>query len=456
MTLFYWNPQLETGNARVDAQHKHLFDLTNRLADSVAGDGRLPEVPALVSELMAYAAEHFCDEEKLFCKADISDEAKEQHICAHRSFVARVSEIAAKSDLGQAEIVGEFLEFLVNWLVGHIMQMDRELVNSLPEMGRSNLTQAFPSVQRVLVSALIETERRFRLIAEQAPILIWFSGPTGARDFVNKGWRDLVGVPEGWSDALDWTSLVHPVDRVRYAACLAQLMQSQEPGEIEYRVRDKTGEWRWLLERIIPRIDGDRCVGLTAAATDVTVMKSLNETLEREVAERTKQLETLARTDSLTGLLNRRAFEECLQAEIDTAIRQGQPLAMLYLDADRFKRINDTYGHAVGDAVLVAIADALRQAKAPGDHLARIGGEEFVLLRPGADATEARQQAEAILTAMPQVRFKECPEQITLSIGVTCLAWSDGRDRFMQRADQALRRAKHGGRNRVAVVLNAH
>ena len=455
MTLFYWNPQLETGNALVDAQHKHLFELTNRLADIVGGNGRLPEVAPLVDELMTYAAEHFCAEERLFCKARLSTEATDRHICAHRRFVTRVSEIAARDDLGQAEVVSEFLEFLVNWLVSHIMQMDRRLVRALPHQRPSDLAESFPSVERVLVSALIETDRRFRLIAEQAPVLIWFSGPSGVRDFVNKGWSTLLGVPEGWADALAWAEFIHPEDQARYSACLAHLSASREPGEIEYRVRDSGGAWCWLLERIIPRLDGDRFIGLIAAATDITVMKRLTENLEREVADRTEQLEILARTDPLTGLLNRRAFEERLQSEIALARSGGRPLAMLYVDADRFKRINDDYGHGAGDAVLAGIAATLRTAARPVDHLARIGGEEFVLLMPGADETTARKSALEILTAMPRVRFRTCPESITLSIGLTCLAPGDTGDRFMQRADQALLRAKRGGRNRIAVLPRA-
>lgn len=128
---------------------------------------------------------------------------------------------------------------------------------------------------------------------------------------------------------------------------------------------------------------------------------------------------------------------------------------MLYVDADRFKRINDDYGHGAGDAVLAGIAATLRAAARPVDHLARIGGEEFVLLMPGADEATARKAALEILAAMPRVRFRACPETITLSIGLTCLAPGDTGDRFMQRADQALLRAKRGGRNRIAVLPRA-
>jgi hemerythrin-like metal-binding protein/PAS domain S-box-containing protein len=288
MPLFYWTPQLETGNALVDAQHEALFDLTNRLSDLVAGPYDIPAAAALVAELLTHAQEHFCHEEMLMCKARLTARARDQHVCAHRNLVAQVSEAVGRTDLGDAAAIRDLLDFLVNWLVGHILKLDHRLVQALEDSRPGVVPGASPSVQKVLMTALTETERRFRLVAQQAPALIWLAEADGGRDFVNQGWCDLLGVPGTRPRATDWLALVHPEDRAGYAAQLARLQDRQERGEVEYRVRAAGGDWRWILERILPRLDGARCVGLVAASTDVTALKARQDTLLRDAAERSR------------------------------------------------------------------------------------------------------------------------------------------------------------------------
>jgi diguanylate cyclase (GGDEF)-like protein len=174
-----------------------------------------------------------------------------------------------------------------------------------------------------------------------------------------------------------------------------------------------------------------------------------------ELSAKNELLEHLALTDSLTNLANRRAFEESLGQEVSRTARQCKPLALLFLDLDHFKLVNDTWGHAVGDEVLVDFASTLARLKRRGDLAARIGGEEFAVLLPHTDRTQAGLVAERIrraVAAAPLGRSRPVP--ITVSIGV---AWLPGPDKgdaatLLQNADTALYRAKDEGRNRVAVL----
>ncbi len=168
-----------------------------------------------------------------------------------------------------------------------------------------------------------------------------------------------------------------------------------------------------------------------------------------------RQLADLAlasRRDALTGLPNRRAFEEDLAREASRAVRAGTPLAVVVLDVDRFKAVNDTHGHAAGDAVLQAVAARAAGAIRAGDLLARVGGEEFGILLPAADLARAVDAAERIrmtLAALP-VEAAGIALAITASFGCAALARGETPEELVARADARLYEAKGAGRNRVA------
>lgn len=168
----------------------------------------------------------------------------------------------------------------------------------------------------------------------------------------------------------------------------------------------------------------------------------------RESAER------LARIDPLTGLLNRRAFDEQARGLFSTAQRSGRPLSVLMLDVDHFKAINDRHGHDGGDLVLVAVADRLRQNCRAGDLLARWGGEEFLLLLPETGREQAAALAERIRAELSErpMRHEQQEIPVTLSLGVAELGPELGLSTLIQAADAALYEAKSGGRNRVCVA----
>ena len=163
---------------------------------------------------------------------------------------------------------------------------------------------------------------------------------------------------------------------------------------------------------------------------------------------------TLALQDELTGLHNRRFIQEILAQQIALAQRNARPLAVLILDLDDFKRVNDTHGHLAGDRVLREVAACLRERLRSQDMAGRWGGEEFIVILPDTDAVGAGVLAEQLRQAVAQTRF-ETPQgqalQLTVSIGLHAqeAGASRGRDELLGAADQALYLAKRHGRNRV-------
>lgn len=156
----------------------------------------------------------------------------------------------------------------------------------------------------------------------------------------------------------------------------------------------------------------------------------------------------MATRDQLSGLYNRHYLFEAAEQAISTARRHGNAVSVLMCDIDKFKDINDHYGHAAGDAVIEAVAGVLQQSCRREDIVARCGGEEFVIALVRCDLALARKKAESIRLAVEGLAVLDC--QVTISIGVAFMdPVSDNFEALMHRADDALYRAKHEGRNRV-------
>lgn len=195
-----------------------------------------------------------------------------------------------------------------------------------------------------------------------------------------------------------------------------------------------------------------------AIATTVPALVSLPVSLViirllREVDAARQSAQDLAWNDVLTGLLNRRRFGEVVQRELTGTVRTGQPLAVLLLDLDNFKQINDRHGHAAGDAMLRAVATAILACVRATDHAGRWGGEEFAIALPAANLEQAVVASQRIRKHISDIRVAAAagkPLGCTASIGVAAYKGAgESMESLLNRADQAMYRAKQSGKNRV-------
>ena len=247
--------------------------------------------------------------------------------------------------------------------------------------------------------------------------------------------------------------LVHPEDGPHVLETIRELRSGKEGALIEYRARCKDGAYNWVEASL-------RTIRDPVSRMPTGILSNIREITERKCAEQKLEdayhvAETLAVTDPLTGLPNRRRFDQCLTDEWRRALREQLPLSLLLVDADLFKVFNDTYGHPSGDLCLNRIAEVMRAAAArSGDLAARIGGEEFILLLPNTTPDGARLVAERLCQAM---RDQSIPHSgnpgglVTVSIGCSTLVPRAGQNfkELFGLADQALYAAKAAGRNCV-------
>jgi len=180
-------------------------------------------------------------------------------------------------------------------------------------------------------------------------------------------------------------------------------------------------------------------------------------TMVDRLSELQLQLKDQAMRDPLTGLLNRRYLDETLPREFARAIREGRPIALLMIDVDRFKDVNDTQGHAAGDQVLRALGGLLRAMTRASDVACRWGGEEFVVVLPGAPVDAATRRADDMRLAFASLAIPGQESRVTntFSVGLSVFPrHGDTPESLMEAADRALYRAKDGGRNRVEVAVD--
>ncbi|MDQ3107645.1 MAG: EAL domain-containing protein, partial [Actinomycetota bacterium] len=234
--------------------------------------------------------------------------------------------------------------------------------------------------------------------------------------------------------------LVHPDDVRSVVRTLIETAKGSGSERIECRVRHADGSWRHVESAVSARLDDPTIGGMVLNTRDIT---------ERKVLE--EQLAHQAFHDALTGLANRALFRDRVEHALARMRRQRRPIAVLLLDIDGFKNVNDSLGHAFGDAFLVAVAERLRDLLRPSDTPCRLGGDEFaVLVEDLTDAIDATVVAERILDALRLPFVVDGKEVVTAaSIGIT-IAESTSRDAddLLRNADVAMYTAKSRGRNR--------
>lgn len=291
----------------------------------------------------------------------------------------------------------------------------------------------------------------------------------------NPGWYEMLGYSRHAleNSVFTWENVIHPEDYPRVMSVFDDYISQRTPHyRAEYRCRKEDGTYLWIEDRgyVIARNPDDSVARMVGAHRDIHTRKCSfeqlqrrNQSLEALVVERTLELSrvnqqlqlqldenrSLAERDALTRIANRYRLEKVLLEECNRAERFRLPMALVAMDIDDFKPINDRHGHAVGDKTLMQVVESLEACVRTSDLLARWGGDEFMVVLPKSTLETAKELAERI-----RHKVKETPTVgdfiVTLSLGVVERRVGESPAALMARADQALYRSKAAGKDGVS------
>lgn len=374
----------------------------------------------------------------------------------------------------QAVLTGELREFTLEypchspgehrWFVLHGLPLQGERPGAV--LIHQNVTERHQAEAQLRAN-----EEYFRMLAENMVDIVWKADKEMRFTYINYADRRLRGFDRDEVIGHLITETLTPEGQAILMEVLAQRRQLEasghqgQPLRFEIPQRCKGGGEVWTEIMSMPTYDADGQIsGFQGIGRDVSARRhdeaqriEEQRQLEARLAEAATQqldLQEQANRDPLTGVNNRRYLSETLPRELSRARREGDPVAVIMLDLDHFKQVNDTYGHAAGDEVLKALAALLKRGARDSDVICRYGGEEFVLIMPGMTTEHARQRIELWRTELAGmlVRHGAADIRVTLSAGVAGFpAHGEDMDTLLTRADEMLYRSKSEGRNRVSV-----
>jgi len=339
------------------------------------------------------------------------------------------------------------LEYRMIAADGRIVWVEDQSVEVESPEGGPSVRQGFAidiTERKLAEDALRAAETRYRTLVEQLPLAVYIDrvDSESSNIYTSPQVEHMLGYsPEEWaSDPTLFVELLHPEDRERVLAAHMRTHTTGEPLKIEYRVIARDGRTVWVHDdaRMISDPENGRNV-LQGYLLDVTARRETEELLRHQAFH-----------DPLTGLANRALFSDRLEHALVRG-RAGPQAAVLFLDLDDFKAVNDSFGHPVGDLLLQAVGERLRRMLAPGHTLARFGGDEFAILVEEANEVDAAEMAERLMTALEEPLDVEGREIFaTASIGI---AVGDDAKELMRAADVAMYRAKSSGKAQYVVYV---
>jgi len=272
-------------------------------------------------------------------------------------------------------------------------------------------------------------ENQYKTIVECSPNMIWRSGTDALCNYFNRTWLDFTGRTVGQEIGNGWVNGVHPDDLDFCVSFYMASFKKQERFEMNYRLKRADGQWRWINDRGVPFFDGEKVFqGYIGSCMDIT---------EQVMGEMFK---TMAQIDGLTGIYNRHFFLQIASEEVEKAERYRQPLCIVMIDLDKFKSINDTFGHLDGDEVLRFFGRVLLQDLRKFDVAGRYGGDEFVVVLPNTDMALAEQILKRIVNAIHEpIHLPDHPPlHIAISYGITQMQDGNTLEILIQNADKAM------------------
>lgn len=349
-----------------------------------------------------------------------------------------------------AALIATFLILVGHFISPNTGQVFLDITNRLFAVFAIWVTTVLTWERRLSQAALTESESRYALAFRGAKDGFWIWNLISDKIYFSPRWKAILG----WSaDEIgdlpdEWFSRVHKEDSDRLNRDIeAHLNRQTDHFEMEHRLLHKDGNYRWVLSRGLAVWDRKkRATQLAGSMTDITKRKTEEEKFRVRMVH-----------DALTGVFNRRHFVERLEIEIKSSKRYGYPLALCICDIDRFKGINDSYGHRMGDRVLARFGRLLKNRLRNETIAGRYGGDEFCIIFPHTKADKAAYSMERIRRHFEKLRFEVENGTVftaTATFGIADLADEDMEEKdLLELADKALYHAKEMGRNRI--VLNS-
>lgn len=292
--------------------------------------------------------------------------------------------------------------------------------------------------------ALKESEQRFRIIAENTNSLIKILAPNGKVTYCSPSIEEILGIPVCNEIGKCITSNIHTEDILLFESSLEQCIFTKKTVQVEIRYIHRNGFAVWLNTHITPILNENEDVEkIMLISTDITELK-----------QKESKLTKMAFYDYLTNLPNRRLFYKQLDQAMLTTDKTSKISALMIVDCDKFKSINDTYGHNIGDEVIKEFANRLKLSLRNKDTISRIGGDEFTVVLPEMNSVEeVTSIAEQLLNKMSEPIYKQGHEiQLTASIGITIYSsYSYSTEELFKKADQCLYRSKEIGGNMYTI-----
>ena len=304
-----------------------------------------------------------------------------------------------------------------------------------------------------LMSSDLSNEQ-YRILLESTKVIPWkINWITKQFDYIGPQIEDLLGwSQESWKDAGDWAARIHADDRENIVNYCVGQSDAGIDHEADYRALTNNGDYVWIRDLVHVIRNQGVVESLVGFRFDITERKQA----EEELARLNKELVSLSFGDSLTGISNRRMFDQTLAKEWRRGQRSQQPLSLIMLDIDYFKQYNDQHGHQKGDDCLKTVSKVLSTiSRRSSDLIARYGGDELVILLPETPADEACLLAQECLRIVSELKIPHglsiASDVLTTSVGVSTFIPSDDSNPsvLVEAADRLLYQAKENGRNRV-------
>ena len=469
-----WNDSFETGLPEIDEQHKKLVELLNQLARDWSSLADVEKLNGIFDELTAYAHYHFETEEAIWGQFLLDDPWEEAHKKVHQGFISNVLELKSEETSKPLDVVIEdVLKFLSHWLVYHILDSDMRMAKVVLLM-RSGLTLAQAKEQsnrlmrgamRGLIDSVLTmyqslTHHSLHLAREiirrqkaEARLRLDANAIENTLDAIciTDAETNILEVNPSFVSETDYTAeqlIGHKLSDIKsgfrnqeLANQIWKTVQQSGHWSGEISGTNKSGEWisEWLTLSAV-KSDQGQISNYVAVFSDISYL-----------IKKHQELDYIAHHDALTGIPNRILLIDRIQQAISKSDRDNKRLAVCYLDLDAFKPINDSLGHHAGDAVLVEIAKRIGTTIRSSDTVARIGGDEFVILL--LDLTNVEESISTLARIQSAVSEPIIIEHksfiVGASIGVSLFPDNaQNAESLLAQADQAMYIAKQTGKHK--------